>query len=74
MPKYSGLRSPPTHCWWWPMAMTGTVDAAARASSQSSCSALRCPLVAVGMAVSSRATATPGSSIHSSPAYSVWPR
>ena len=44
MPKYSGLRSPATHCWWWPIASTGTVEAAAPASSQSSWSATRCPV------------------------------
>ena len=68
MPKYSGARSPDTHCWWWPITSTGTVDAAAPASSQSICSLVRCPELCLGTAVSRRATATPGSSIHSSPA------
>ena len=43
-----------------------------RSSSQSICSVVIVPVVAPGIAVSSSATITPGSSIHWSPAYSAW--
>ena len=39
-------------------------DPAVRSSSHSSCSVVICPVVSPGIAVSSRATTSPGSSIH----------
>ena len=49
------------HCWWWPMTKHRSSPVRrSRASSQSICSVVIVPVVAPGIAVSSRATTQPG--------------